>query len=76
MCLYLFWTIYDGECSFSSFSLKNQQGLLIDFTAFPHKLMELLELCLEQQGKESPKWVNYSKINWYESNKLYLLILQ
>lgn len=36
-------------------SLKSQQGLLVDFTAFPQKFIDLLELCLAESGKDKPK---------------------
>ena len=39
------------------FSLKAQQGLLVDFAAFPQKFIDLLELCLSEAGKERPKYV-------------------
>lgn len=35
--------------------LKVQQGLLVDFAAFPQKLIDLLTLCLAEADKESPK---------------------
>ena len=35
--------------------LKSQQGLLVDFGAFPQKFIDLLELCLSEAGKPSPK---------------------
>ena len=37
--------------------LKSQQGLLIDFTSFPQKLIELLTLCRSQHNKDQPKFV-------------------
>lgn len=36
--------------------LKVQQGLLVDFSAFPKKFVDLLELCLVESGKENPKY--------------------
>ncbi|XP_071800128.1 spindle assembly abnormal protein 6 homolog [Asterias amurensis] len=44
-----------GEEDFQS--LKVQQGLLVDFSAFPQKLIELLQRCFEEQSKDSPKFV-------------------
>ena len=35
--------------------LKSQQGLLVDFSAFPQKFIDLLELCIAETGKTSPK---------------------
>ncbi|KAJ3369930.1 Spindle assembly abnormal protein 6 [Kappamyces sp. JEL0680] len=37
--------------------LKTEQTLLVDFGAFPGKLVELLELCIANQGSEYPKYV-------------------
>lgn len=37
--------------------LKVQQGLLVDFGAFPQKFIDLLELCLHEEHKEVPKFV-------------------
>ena len=39
-------------------SLKVQQGLLVDFSDFPKKLIDLLELCLSENNKDSPKYVS------------------
>ncbi|CAN8004087.1 unnamed protein product, partial [Ixodes hexagonus] len=38
-------------------SLKSQQGLLVDFAAFPHKLADLLQLCLDHERRDSPRFV-------------------
>lgn len=38
-----------------SFRLKSQQGLLVDFCAFPQKFVDLLELCREEEQRDSPK---------------------
>ncbi|XP_066548366.1 spindle assembly abnormal protein 6 homolog isoform X2 [Amia ocellicauda] len=38
-------------------SLKVQQGLLVDFSAFPQKFIDLLNHCLEEQDKESPRFL-------------------
>ncbi|CAN7944186.1 unnamed protein product [Ixodes pacificus] len=38
-------------------SLKCQQGLLVDFAAFPHKLADLLQLCVDHERRDSPKFV-------------------
>ena len=35
--------------------LKSQQGLLVDFCAFPQKFVDLLELCLNEEQRENPK---------------------
>ncbi|XP_031553900.1 spindle assembly abnormal protein 6 homolog isoform X2 [Actinia tenebrosa] len=38
-------------------SLKNQQGLLVDFGSFPQKFVDLLELCLKEENKDMPKFL-------------------
>ncbi|XP_076339858.1 uncharacterized protein LOC143240752 isoform X2 [Tachypleus tridentatus] len=38
-------------------SLKSQQGLLVDFAAFPQKLIDLLELCEQEEDKDLPKFL-------------------
>lgn len=35
--------------------LKSQQGLLVDFCAFPQKFVDLLELCRDEEQRDSPK---------------------
>lgn len=40
--------------------LKSQQGLLVDFTAFPQKFIDLLELCLAESGKDRPKYIQHT----------------
>lgn len=40
---------------FSVCSLKTQQGLLVDFAAFPQKFVDLLEMCIREEHKEMPK---------------------
>ncbi|KAK2556738.1 Spindle assembly abnormal protein 6-like protein [Acropora cervicornis] len=37
--------------------LKSQQGLLVDFCAFPQKFVDLLELCLNEEQRENPKFL-------------------
>ncbi|KTF90163.1 hypothetical protein cypCar_00033514 [Cyprinus carpio] len=37
--------------------LKVQQGLLIDFTSFPQKFIDLLEQCISEQDKENPRFL-------------------
>ena len=39
------------------FSLKVQQGLLVDFGAFPQKFIALLSLCLQEEQKDVPKFI-------------------
>uniref|UniRef100_A0A672J425 Spindle assembly abnormal protein 6 homolog n=1 Tax=Salarias fasciatus TaxID=181472 RepID=A0A672J425_SALFA len=38
-------------------SLKVQQGLLVDFSAFPQKFIDLLELCSSEQCSDAPRFV-------------------
>ncbi|XP_076578752.1 spindle assembly abnormal protein 6 homolog [Chaetodon auriga] len=38
-------------------SLKVQQGLLIDFTAFPQKFIDLLNLCYSEQESNNPRFL-------------------
>ncbi|XP_027046771.1 spindle assembly abnormal protein 6 homolog [Pocillopora damicornis] len=44
-----------GETDFHT--LKSQQGLLVDFCAFPQKFIDLLELCREEEQRDSPKFL-------------------
>ncbi|XP_074642079.1 spindle assembly abnormal protein 6 homolog [Tubulanus polymorphus] len=53
--LFFLYTLRLGEEDFQS--LKCQQGLLVDFGAFPQKFIDLLHLCLEEQDKESPRYL-------------------
>jgi spindle assembly abnormal protein 6 len=38
--------------------LKSQQGLLIDFSSFPSKFVQLVERCVAEYQTESPKYAN------------------
>uniref|UniRef100_H2ZWA0 Spindle assembly abnormal protein 6 homolog n=1 Tax=Latimeria chalumnae TaxID=7897 RepID=H2ZWA0_LATCH len=38
-------------------SLKSQQGLLVDFSAFPQRFIDLLEQCISEQEKELPRFL-------------------
>lgn len=44
-----------GETDFHT--LKSQQGLLVDFCAFPQKFIDLLELCRDEEQRDSPKFL-------------------
>lgn len=44
-----------GEEDFQS--LKNQQGLLVDFSAFPQRFIDLLEQCISEQEKQVPRFL-------------------
>ncbi|TGZ69682.1 hypothetical protein CRM22_003590 [Opisthorchis felineus] len=37
-------------------SLKTQQGLLVDFTAFGQKVIDLLDLCLREESSSNPRY--------------------
>ncbi|XP_070564141.1 spindle assembly abnormal protein 6 homolog [Ptychodera flava] len=52
---YFLYSLSIGDEDFQS--LKAQQGLLVDFTAFPQKFIDLLDLCLQEETKESPKFL-------------------
>ncbi|WAR23805.1 SAS6-like protein [Mya arenaria] len=51
--LFFLYTLRLGEEDFQT--LKMQQGLLVDFGAFPQKFIDLLEMCLKEEHKEVPK---------------------
>ncbi|XP_009696977.1 PREDICTED: LOW QUALITY PROTEIN: spindle assembly abnormal protein 6 homolog [Cariama cristata] len=38
-------------------SLKSQQGLLVDFSAFPQKFVDLLQQCIQEQNKDIPRFL-------------------
>ncbi|XP_075473202.1 spindle assembly abnormal protein 6 homolog isoform X2 [Ascaphus truei] len=38
-------------------SLKVQQGLLVDFSAFPQKFIDLLHQCIQEEGKDVPRFL-------------------
>ncbi|NXC49700.1 SAS6 protein, partial [Penelope pileata] len=38
-------------------SLKSQQGLLVDFSAFPQKFIDLLQQCIHEQDKDIPRFL-------------------
>ncbi|XP_016130050.1 spindle assembly abnormal protein 6 homolog [Sinocyclocheilus grahami] len=53
--LYFLYNLVISEEDFQS--LKVQQGLLIDFTSFPQKCIDLLEQCIFEQDKENPRFL-------------------
>nr|XP_055072842.1 spindle assembly abnormal protein 6 homolog isoform X1 [Misgurnus anguillicaudatus] len=53
--LYFLYNLVISEEDFQS--LKVQQGLLIDFTSFPQKFIDLLEQCISEQNKETPRFL-------------------
>ncbi|KAI4901475.1 hypothetical protein NFI96_020149, partial [Prochilodus magdalenae] len=44
-------------CFLFPHSLKVQQGLLIDFTSFPQKFIDLLDQCISEQDKDYPRFL-------------------
>ncbi|XP_053323642.1 spindle assembly abnormal protein 6 homolog isoform X2 [Spea bombifrons] len=44
-----------GEEDFQS--LKNQQGLLVEFSSFPQRFIDLLEQCIAEQDKTVPRFL-------------------
>nr|XP_032660830.1 spindle assembly abnormal protein 6 homolog isoform X3 [Chelonoidis abingdonii] len=38
-------------------SLKCQQGLLVDFSAFPQRFVDLLQQCIQEQNKDTPRFL-------------------
>ncbi|XP_065834488.1 spindle assembly abnormal protein 6 homolog [Oscarella lobularis] len=51
----LLYTLQIGSDDF--LSLKSQQGLLVDFSAFPNKFTDLLELCRNNETEREPKFL-------------------
>ncbi|KAI9551898.1 hypothetical protein GHT06_022234 [Daphnia sinensis] len=52
---YIFYSLRMSEEDFSV--LKSQQGLLIDFSSFPSKFIQLVERCISEYQTESPKFL-------------------
>lgn len=50
---YIFYTLRMAEEDYSV--LKSQQGLLIDFSMFPSKFVQLIERCVAENQSDSPK---------------------
>ncbi|KAL7855322.1 hypothetical protein SRHO_G00175120 [Serrasalmus rhombeus] len=53
--LYFLYNLVISEEDFQS--LKVQQGLLIDFTSFPQKFIDLLDQCIAEQDKDNPRFL-------------------
>ncbi|XP_033861007.2 spindle assembly abnormal protein 6 homolog isoform X2 [Acipenser ruthenus] len=53
--LYFLYKLVISEEDFQS--LKVQQGLLVDFSAFPQKFIDLLHQCIQEQDKENPRFL-------------------
>ncbi|XP_041125895.1 spindle assembly abnormal protein 6 homolog isoform X2 [Polyodon spathula] len=52
---YFLYNLVISEDDFQS--LKVQQGLLVDFSAFPQKFIDLLHQCIQEQDKENPRFL-------------------
>ncbi|GIL47125.1 hypothetical protein Vafri_4030 [Volvox africanus] len=52
--LYFLHTLEVSEEDFQS--LKNEQGILVDFASFPGKVISLLEKCMTAQAGDSPRF--------------------
>lgn len=50
--VYLFFCSTENILIF--FSLKREQGLLIEFNAFPQHIIDYLKLCIRDQHNDSP----------------------
>ncbi|KAK7100422.1 spindle assembly abnormal protein 6 homolog [Littorina saxatilis] len=59
--LFFLYTLCIGEEDFQS--LKVQQGLLVDFSSFPQKFMDLLNTCVQEEHRDSPKFVLHFTMN-------------
>ncbi|PAA50287.1 hypothetical protein BOX15_Mlig010195g2 [Macrostomum lignano] len=53
--LQFLFTLRLGEDDFQV--LKQQQGLLVDFGAFAQKLIDLLQLCQAEEGRDAPRYI-------------------
>ncbi|MBN3288522.1 SAS6 protein, partial [Polyodon spathula] len=53
--LYFLYKLVISEEDFQS--LKVQQGLLVDFSAFPQKFIDLLHQCIQEQDKDNPRFL-------------------
>lgn len=45
--------IYSLNCHYS---IKTEQGLLVDFGSFAQKFIDLLELCIGEEGSVAPRY--------------------
>lgn len=52
---FFLYSLHLGDEDFQS--LKSQQGLLVDFTSFPQKFIDLLQLCIQEQDKDVPRFL-------------------
>eukprot|EP00794_Sanderia_malayensis_P007644 gene7644-8485_t len=44
-------------------SLKTQQGLLVDFSAFPQKLIDLVDMCSKEENNSTPRFLLQFKLS-------------
>ncbi|CAB3996681.1 Hypothetical predicted protein, partial [Paramuricea clavata] len=56
--------------------LKSQQGLLVDFGAFPQNLMDLFGLCLEEESKDFPKFLLTFTISEHDCGVSHLNVVE
>lgn len=50
--------LYTLDISETDFlNLKNEQSILVDFQAFPSKLIEMFDLCLNSSGNEKLRYI-------------------
>jgi len=68
---YLFYSLRMSEEDFSI--LKSQQGLLIDFSSFPSKFVQLVERCVSEHKSEIPKFLIILK-QYNDISKPYFLL--
>ena len=47
-------TLEVGEDDFQT--LKVEQGILVDFSSFPAKLVSLLQKCIDSKGEKQPRF--------------------
>ncbi|NWR73578.1 SAS6 protein, partial [Centropus unirufus] len=48
---------FQRQVKLQYFVLKSQQGLLVDFSAFPQKFIDLLQQCIQEQNKDIPRFL-------------------
>ncbi|XP_076462246.1 spindle assembly abnormal protein 6 homolog [Babylonia areolata] len=71
--LFFLYTLCLGEEDFQS--LKVQQGLLVDFASFPQKFMDLLNMCLQEEHRDTPKFVLHFTMNSFGSGERSMALL-
>ncbi|XP_028404500.1 spindle assembly abnormal protein 6 homolog [Dendronephthya gigantea] len=71
---FFLFTLQLGEDDFQG--LKSQQGLLVDFGAFPQNLMDLFGFCLEEESKDFPKFLLTFTISEHDCGVSHLNIVE